>query len=71
MSKNVIETAKRCRNRSIGKVFVSGIVYCPKVRYKTIQNLHKRLYEECVKYGFYFLDNGAISEKIYGRMEYI
>ena len=27
ISKDVIEMAQRCRDRSIGKVFVSGIVY--------------------------------------------
>ena len=48
---------------SIGKVFGSGIVYCTIVRYETIQNLNKSLYEECMKYGFCFIDNGAISEK--------
>ena len=50
ISKDVIEIAQRCRNRSIGKVLMSGIVYCTKVRYKTIQNLSKSLYEECMKY---------------------
>ena len=49
ISKDVIEIAERCRNRSIGKVFVSGIVYCTKVRYETIQNLNKSLYEEFMK----------------------
>ena len=63
ISKDVIEIAQQCRNRSIGKVFVSGIVYCTKVRYETIQNLNKSLYEECRKYGFCFIDNGAVSEK--------
>ena len=63
ISKDVIEIAQRCRNRSIGKVFVSGIVYYTKVRYETMQNLKKSLYEECMKYGFCFIDNGTISEK--------
>ena len=63
ISKDVIEIAQQCRNRSIGKVFVSGIVYCTKVRYETTQNLNKSLYEECRKYGFCFIDNGAVSEK--------
>ena len=62
-SKDVIEIAKRCRNRSIGKVFVSGIFYSAKGRYETIQNLNKSLYKECMKYGFYFIDNAAVSEK--------
>ena len=46
ISKDVIEIAQRCRNRSIGKVFVSGIVYCFKVRCETIQSLNKSLHEE-------------------------
>ena len=62
ISKDVIEILQRCRNRIIEKVFVSGIVYCTKVRYQTIKNLNKSLYEEFVKYGFCFIDNGAISE---------
>ena len=41
ISKDVIEIAQQYRNRSIGKVFVSGIVRCTKVRYETIQNLNK------------------------------
>ena len=41
ISKDVIEIAQQYRNRSIGKVFVSGIVHCTKVRYETIQNLNK------------------------------
>ena len=45
------------------KFFVSGIVYCTRVRYKTIKNLNKSLYEECMKYGFCFIDNGTVSEK--------
>ena len=44
-------------------MFVSGIVYCTKLRYETIQNLNKSLYEECLKYGFCFIDNGAVSGK--------
>ena len=63
ISKDVIEIAQRCKNRSIGKVFVSGIVYCTEVRYETIQNLNKTKYEECMKYGFCFIDNGAVWEK--------
>ena len=62
-SKDVIEIAKRCRNRSIGKVFVSGVFYCANGRYETIQNLNKSLYKECMKYGFCFIDNAAVSEK--------
>ena len=62
ISKDVIEIAQRCRYPSIGKVFVSGIEYCTKVGYETIQNLNKSLYKECMKYGFCFIDNGAVSE---------
>ena len=63
ISKDVIELAQQCRIRSIGKAFVSGIIYCIKVRYKAIQITNKSLYEECMKYGFCFIDNGAILEK--------
>ena len=41
ISKDIIEMAQRRRNRSIDKVFVSGIVYCTRVRYETIQYLKK------------------------------
>ena len=41
ISKDVIEIAQWWRNRSIGKVFVFGIVYCTKVRHETIQGLNK------------------------------
>ena len=29
----------------------------------TIKNLNKSLYQECMKYGFCFSDNGVISQK--------
>ena len=45
------------------KFFVSGIVYCTKVRYEKIQILNKSLYEECMKYGFCVIDNRAVLEK--------
>ena len=38
-------------------------VLTSKVRYQTIENLNKSLYEECMEYGFCFIDNGAFSEK--------
>ena len=63
ISKQVIEIAQRYRNQSIGKVFAFGIVYCTKVRCKTIENRNKGLYEECMKYGLSFIDNGAILER--------
>ena len=63
ISTDVIEIVQLCRNRSIGKVFVSGIVYCTKVRYEKIQKLNKKLYQERMKYSFCFIENGAISEK--------
>ena len=71
ISKDVTEVLQGCRNPSIGKFFVSGIVYCPKVRYETIQSLNESLYEECMKYDVCFIDNGALWRKTYGRMEYI
>ena len=36
ISKDGIETARQCRNQSIGKVFVFGIFYWTKVRHKTM-----------------------------------
>ena len=33
------------------------------MRYETIQTLNKSLYEEYMKYGFCFIDNGVISKK--------
>ena len=71
ISKDGIEIAQRCRNRSIGKIFISGIVYCPKVRHKTIQSLNKSLCEECIKYGFVWLIMEQFQRKIYGRLECI
>ena len=43
ISKDVSSIAQRSRNLSFGKVFVSGIVFCIKVRYETIQSLNKSL----------------------------
>ena len=63
IGKDVFEIAKRCRNRRIGKGFVPGIFYCTNVRYKTIENRNKCLYEQCMNYRFCFIDTGGISDK--------
>ena len=71
VSKDVTEIAQRCRNQSFGKVFISGIVYCTKVRYETNQNLINGLYEECIGMASVLLIMEQFRREIYGRMEYI
>ena len=71
VSKDVTEIAQRCRNQSFGKVFISGIVYCTKVRYETNQNLINGLYEECIGMASVLLIKEQFRREIYGRMEYI
>ena len=76
ISKDVIEIAQRCRNGSIGKVFVSDIVYCTKVRYETIQNLktiqNTKIYTRDVwSMVSVLLIMKQFRRKIYGRMEYM
>ena len=40
ISKDFVEIAQGRKNRNIGETFVSGIVYCTKVSYETIQSLN-------------------------------
>ena len=58
---DIFEIALRCRNHNIGEVFISSVAYSSKVSYELIQQLNDFLYRGCKKYGYNFIDNGAIS----------
>ena len=61
--RNVMDIALQCRNHNIGTVFISNIVYSTKVNYELLCKVNDFLHEECVKNGFYFIDNAAMTER--------
>ena len=69
ISKDVVEIAQRCRNGSDSKVFVSGFIYCTKVRYEKIQNLNEGSYGNVWSIASVLLIMERFRRKIYERME--
>ena len=63
IARNVIDIALQCRNHNIGTVFISSIVYSTKVNYELLCKVNHFLHEECVKNGFYFIDNAAVTKR--------
>ena len=63
IARDVIDIARQCRNHNIGTVFISSIVYSTKVNYELLYKVNIFLHEECVKNGFYFIDNAAVTER--------
>ena len=61
--RGVIDIALQCQNHNIGTVFISSIVYSTKVNYELLYKVNNFLHEECVKNGFYFIDNAAVTER--------
>ena len=43
--------------------FISSIVYSTKVSHTIMQKLNGLLLNECTKYGFYLVENEAVSKK--------
>ena len=58
-----IDIALQCQNHNIGTVLISSIVYITKVNYELLCKAKNFLHEECVKNGFYFIDNSAVTER--------
>ena len=63
IARDVIGIALQCPNHNIGTVFTSSIVYSTNVSYELLCNLNNFLHEECVKNGFYFIDNSGVTER--------
>ena len=63
IARDVIDIALQCRNHNIGTVFICSIVYSTKVNYELLCKLNNLLHEKCVKNGFYFSDNSALTER--------
>ena len=59
---DIIKIALSCRSHNIVTIFVSSIAYSIKVNLQLIRNLNGLLYNVCSKYGFHFVDNGAVSK---------
>ena len=59
---DMINIALRCRCHNIATILVSIITYSTQISFQLIQNLKKLLYNACVKYGFEFVDNNAVSK---------
>ena len=62
IARDVIDIALQCRNHNISTVFISSIVYSAKVNYELLCKVNNFLHE-CVKNGFYFIDNAAVMER--------
>ena len=62
-ARDVIDIVLQCRNHNIGTIFISSVVYSTKLNYELLCKLNSFLHEECVKNGFYFVDNSAVTEK--------
>ena len=64
--------SKRCRNH--GQNFYCFVYFwlwcCAKVKHKWIKRLKRLLYEECIKYGFCFIENGVVLENESGKINY-
>ena len=59
----VLQYRNRNRNHKIDTVFISSIAYSAKVNYELLCEVNDSLHEECVKNGFYFIDNSAVTER--------
>ena len=60
---DIINIALRCRSHNIATIFISSIVYSTKVSHTIIQKLNELLLNECTKYDFHLVDNGAFSKE--------
>ena len=67
---DIIKIALRCRSHNIATIFISSIAYSTKVNIQLIRNLIGLLYNACKKYGFHFVDNGAVSNVTSGKMAF-
>ena len=63
IAKDIIDIALRCRSHNIATIFISSIVYSTKISHMKIQKLNGLLLNECTKYGFHLVDNGAVSKE--------
>ena len=59
---DIIKIALRCCSHNIATIFISSIAYSTKVNLQLIRNSNGLLYNACTKYGFHFVDNGAVSK---------
>ena len=62
IAKDIINIALRCRSHTIAIIFISSIVYSTKVSHTIIPKLNELLLNECTKYDFHLVDNGAVSK---------
>ena len=58
---DIIKIALKCRSHKLATTFISSIAYSTKVNLQLIWNLNGLLHNACTKYGFHFVDNGAVS----------
>ena len=62
IAKDIINISLRYRSRNIATIFISSIVYSINVSHTIIQKLNELLLNECTKYDFHLVDNGAVSK---------
>ena len=59
---DIVKIALRCRSHNIATIFIFSIAYSTKVNLQLICNLNGLLHNACTRYGFHFVDNGAVSK---------
>ena len=60
---DTIKIALRYRSHNITTIFISSIGYGTKVNLRLIRDLNGLLNNACTKYGFHFVDKGAVSKR--------
>ena len=63
IEKDIVNIALRCQSHNIATIFISSIVYSTKISHTKIQKLNGQSLNECTKYGFRLVDNGAVSKR--------
>ena len=60
---DIVESALRCRNHNLGKLFISSIAYGTKANSDLIQQVNRQLYTTCLEYDYDLVDNGAVLKR--------
>ena len=58
--KNIYSMAKKCKSSVVKKVFVSGIVKSNRVNDFIIQEVNRKIYDDCQKVHYSFIINDSV-----------
>ena len=71
IAKDMINIALHCQSHNTATILISSIVYNTNISHTKIQKLNGLLLNECAKYGFHLVDNGAVSKENLCRNDFI